>query len=162
VSLSCQFFQERNGVTATTERISKPSNGRAVASDFEGQGYVLFSREHMVALVQRANHDSEFRDHGSQTGLSTSLTLYLEETETAWTVKFAGGEIIDLEQQMNGEFLISGKEEWWRAVFSNRIDPFLATQQGKLKLKRGELAKLSQWYKPFQRAFSIWQTIPIQ
>ena len=61
-----------------------------------------------------------------------------------------------------GEFMISGKAEWWNAVFSNRIDAFLATQQGKLKLTRGELAQLSRWYKPFQRAFAIWQTIPVQ
>ena len=72
------------------------------------------------------------------------------------------GEIIELDQKTKGEFIISGKRQWWKAVFTNRIDPFLATQQGKLQLKRGELAKLSQWYKPFQRAFSIWQTIPVQ
>ena len=162
-AVHCQFFQERTGAASrTAPRISQPPNGRGAAIGFKGPSYVLFSREHMAALVESANHDSEFRDHGSQTRLSTSLTLHLEGTETSWTVKFVGGEIIDLDQQMNGEFLISGREEWWRAVFSNRIDPFLATQQGKLKLKRGELAKLSQWYKPFQRAFSIWQTIPIQ
>jgi L-fuculose-phosphate aldolase len=162
-AVHCQFFQERSGVTAKTQpRVSQPPNGSATAIGFKGQSYELFSREHMAALVESANHDSEFRNHGNQTRLSTSLTLYLEETETAWTVKFVGGEITDLDQQMDGEFLISGREEWWRAVFSNRIDPFLATQQGKLKLKRGELAKLSQWYKPFQRAFSIWQMIPVQ
>jgi len=116
----------------------------------------------MAALVEVANGDSQFRNHGSETGLSTSLTLHVEESETSWTVKFASGEIIELDQKTKGEFIISGKREWWEAVFSNRIDPFLATQQGKLQLKRGELAKLSQWYKPFQRAFSIWQTIPIQ
>jgi hypothetical protein len=116
----------------------------------------------MAALVEHANHDSAFRNHGSETCLSTSLTLHLEETDIAWTVKFVAGEITELNQGTNGEFMISGKEEWWRAVFSNRIDPFLATQQGKLNLKRGELAQLSRWYKPFQRAFSIWQTIPAQ
>jgi hypothetical protein len=58
--------------------------------------------------------------------------------------------------------MISGEQQWWSAVFRARIDPFLATQQGKLKLERGELAQLSRWYKPFQRAFSIWQTIPIE
>jgi hypothetical protein len=58
--------------------------------------------------------------------------------------------------------MISGSEEWWSAVFRARIDPFLATQQGKLKLKRGELSQLACWYKPFERAFSLWQTILIQ
>jgi putative sterol carrier protein len=116
----------------------------------------------MTALVESANQDTQFRDYGAETGLSTSLTLHLEESDTSWTVKFVAGEITGLEQKIDGEFMISGKKEWWQAVFTNRTDPFLATQQGKLRLQRGELAKLSQWYKPFQRAFSIWQTIAVQ
>ena len=161
-AVHCQFFKE--GAAATrgpNSHLSQAQNGKTVALA-DGKSYVLFSQEHMAALVERANHDSEFRSHGSETSLSTSLTLHLEETDISWTVKFVAGEITELNQGTNGEFMISGKEEWWRAVFSNRIDPFLATQQGKLKLERGELAQLSRWYKPFQRAFSIWQTIPAQ
>ena len=158
----CQFFKEGAGVPRAIETgPERATNGKA-AFLAEGKPYALFSQEHMIELVERANHDSEFRQHGSETSLSTSLTLHLEETDVSWTVKFVAGEITELNQETNGEFMISGKEEWWRAVFSNRIDPFLATQQGKLNLKRGELAQLSRWYKPFQRAFSIWQTIPAQ
>jgi len=161
-AVHCQFFRE--GAVATHGANSHPSevqNGKTAALA-GGESYVLFSLEHMAALVEHANHDSAFRNHGSETCLSTSLTLHLEEPDISWTVKFVAGEITELNQGTNGEFMISGKEEWWRAVFSNRIDPFLATQQGKLNLKRGELAQLSRWYKPFQRAFSIWQTIPAQ
>ena len=116
----------------------------------------------MSALVECANHDSQFRSQGEETGLSTSLTLFLEEKNAAWTVRFDCGQITRLDSGDYGEFMISGPEEWWSAVFRARIDPFLATQQGKLKLKRGELAQLARWYKPFQRAFSLWQTILIQ
>ena len=161
-AVHCQFFKD--GAAATRGANSHPNemqNGKTVVLP-DGKSYVLFSQEHMAALVEHANHDSAFRNHGSETCLSTSLTLHLEETDISWTVKFVAGEITELNQETNGEFIISGKEEWWRAVFSNRIDPFLATQQGKLNLKRGELAQLSRWYKPFQRAFSIWQTIPAQ
>jgi L-fuculose-phosphate aldolase len=161
-AVHCQFFKD--GAAAPRGASSYPSqaqNGKT-ASLASGKSYALFSQEHMAALVEHANGDSTFRNHGSETSLSTSLTLHLEETDISWTVKFVAGEITELNQGTNGEFMISGKEEWWRAVFSNRIDPFLATQQGKLKLKRGELAQLSRWYKPFQRAFSIWQTIPAQ
>ena len=161
-AVHCQFFKE--GAAATRGASSQPSqaqNGRT-ASLADGKKYVLFSQEHMAALVEHANEDPTFRNHGSETSLSTSLTLHLEETDISWTVKFVAGEITELNQGTDGEFMISGKEQWWRAVFSNRIDPFLATQQGKLKLQRGELAQLSRWYKPFQRAFSIWQTIPAQ
>ena len=157
-----QFFKAgaspSRGSQTSPER---PPNGKA-AFLAEGKPYVLFSHEHMTKLVERANDDAEFRQHGSETGLSTSLTLHLEETDVFWTVKFVAGEITELHRGGEGDFMISGKEEWWKAVFGNRIDPFLATQQGKLKLTRGELGQLSRWYKPFQRAFSLWQTIPTQ
>jgi putative sterol carrier protein len=156
-AVHCQFFRE-----GTPARHPEVSQATAPARTAGSKRYELFSQEHMSALVDRANGDEEFRKFGADTSLSTSLTLHLDEGGTAWTVKFVGGEITELSKKNNGDFLISGKAEWWNAVFSNRIDAFLATQQGKLKLKRGELAQLSRWYKPFQRAFTLWQTIPIQ
>ena len=160
-AVRCRFFTER----VIHSDISAADSKHKQAVRFEpqtGERYVLFSKEHMSALVDSANHDSQFRSQGKETGLSTSLTLFLNEREAAWTVRFANGEITQLTSGDGGEFMISGPEEWWSAVFRARIDPFLATQQGKLKLSRGELAQLSRWYKPFQRAFSLWQTIPIQ
>ena len=78
---------------------------------------LCFPRNTWPQLVECANHDSEFRNHGSETSLSTSLTLHLEETDTSWTVKFVAGEITELNQGTDGEFMISGKEEWWRGGF---------------------------------------------
>ena len=161
-AVHCQFFKESAGATRTAMVGLESAGNDKAGLPVEGKSYALFSQEHMTALVERANEDSEFRRHGSETSLTTSLTLHLEEGDISWTVKFVAGEITEFNRGVTGDFMISGKEEWWRAVFSNRIDPFLATQQGKLKLKRGELAQLSRWYKPFQRAFSIWQTIPAQ
>jgi L-fuculose-phosphate aldolase len=125
-------------------------------------GHALFSREHMEALIESANSDPTYRQQGKEGSLTTTLTLRLEETKTSWTVYFDNGTITRLDGADDGEFAISGKREWWEAVFCGSIDPFLATQQGKLKLERGELWKLSKWFKPFQRAFALWQTIPIQ
>jgi putative sterol carrier protein len=161
-AVRCQFFRDDRAVGpgAATAESRDPAQKPAACSN--GERYALFSSAHMAALVDYANRDNEFRDFGSETALSTTLTLHLEETDTFWTVRFLAGEITGFDRQTNGDFLISGKEQWWRAVFSKRIDPFLATQQGKLKLKRGDLAQLSRWYKPFHKAFSIWQTIPIQ
>jgi L-fuculose-phosphate aldolase len=160
-AVRCQFWQGRAQAAPEGGR-RRTQNGQADMIPIKSQAYALFSREHMGALVESANDDAQFREHGSATGLSTSLTLRLEAPDRSWTVKFLAGEIVELNQKSDGEFMISGEQQWWRAVFSNRIDPFLATQQGKLKLERGELAKLSRWYKPFQRAFSLWQTIPIR
>jgi L-fuculose-phosphate aldolase len=157
-AVRCQFF--RNQIAAPS------SNGASIApvSDSRpgAERFALFSKKHMQALVASANSDSQFRAYGAETGLTTSLTLFLEETKNTWTVTFVQGEITTLDRADRGKFVIGGKAEWWTAVFNNRIDAFLATQQGKLKLQRGELAELSRWYKPFQRAFSIWQTIPVQ
>jgi len=159
-AVHCQFFKERisDTVGKGKDAAGKQSQGLPVT----GERYPLFSKEHMAALVERANRDTQFRADGLETGLTSSLSLLLEETDAAWTVRFVDGEITQLAPGDGGDFLISGKQEWWGAVFGARIDPFLATQQGKLKLKRGELAQLSRWYKPFQRAFSLWQTIPIR
>jgi L-fuculose-phosphate aldolase len=160
-AVHCQFFKERlNGVPASA--MTPDSNLSDSVAQRAEEGFALFSKEHMQALVDGANRDAEFRAHGAEARLTTSMTLLLEPAESAWTVKFQDGAITALESGDDGEFLISGNAEWWSAVFNNRIDPFLATQQGKLKLKRGELAQLSRWYKPFQKAFAIWQTIPIQ
>jgi L-fuculose-phosphate aldolase len=159
-AVHCQIFKERveAGIATSDDTRREPSTPTAQT---EGC-YALFSKEHMQALVDSANQDAQFRSDGAATSLTTSLTLFLDESEKAWTVRFVDGTISELKPGTDGEFMISGKFEWWKAVFSNRIDAFLATQQGKLKLKRGELAQLSRWYKPFQRAFAIWQTIPIQ
>ena len=157
-AVRCQFFKA--GVSTSQPEPAKPP--QAAPANTSNEKYELFSQAHMRALVDSANGDADFRQFGGDTGLTTSLTLHMEEGDAAWTVKFTGGEIVDLAQRADGEFLISGKAEWWRAVFANKIDAFLATQQGKLKLQRGELAQLSRWYKPFQRAFALWQTIPVQ
>jgi putative sterol carrier protein len=161
-SVRCQLFKDSRGIGPDVAMPDSYDPAQKPAPSSNGERYALFSSEHMAALVDYANRDNEFRGFGSETVLSTTLTLHLEETDTFWTVRFLAGKITGFDRQTDGDFLISGKEEWWKAVFSNRIDPFLATQQGKLKLKRGDLAQLSRWYKPFQKAFSIWQTIPIQ
>ncbi len=161
-AVHCQFFKDSRGIGTGAATATAHQEAQKPGALSNGQRYVLFSSEHMAALVDHANRDDTFRGFGRETELSTTLTLHLEESDTSWTVSFVAGEITGVDRGANGAFLISGKERWWRAVFSNRIDPFLATQQGKLKLKRGELAQLSRWYKPFQKAFSIWQTIPIQ
>jgi len=161
-AVHCQFFHERVSKPAAAPDRSITPDEPAVATTSAGESYPMFSREHMTAMVECANRDSQFRAQGQETGLTSSLTLLLEETNATWTVNFVDGEITELIQGDGGEFMISGNKEWWGAVFRARIDPFLATRQGKLRLKRGELAQLARWYQPFRRAFSLWQTIPIQ
>jgi hypothetical protein len=46
-------------------------------------------------------------------------------------------------------------------VFSGKLDPFVATTQGRMKLK-GDLGKLSRWYVPFSRLFELFRQVKIQ
>lgn len=158
-AVQCQLVRDQIQGSSEPEQTGPKEQKKASK---QTPAYPLFSREHIEALIDSANGDSEFQSQGSAAGLTTTLTLYLEDTDTPWTVYFEEGKITRLEAAVKGEFVISGRREWWEAIFQKRIDPFLATQQGKLKLKRGELWKLSQWFKPFQRAFALWQTIPIK
>lgn len=154
-AVHCQFFKDERS-SAHPEPVAH------LSKDKKGDGHLLFSQEHMAALVADANNDLQFLDQGGETQLTTTMTLQLEDADTRWTLHFKQGKINRIEEGGEGEFVISGKREWWRAIFQGEIDPFLAMQQGKLKLKRGELWKLSQWFKPFQRVFTLWQTIPIR
>jgi L-fuculose-phosphate aldolase len=162
-AVHCQILTGRSPSSNEAQAIADAAKDGGNALSVVNQcRYALFSPEHIDALVKSANADPLFRRFGTEAALTTSLTLHLEETDTSWTVNFFSGEIVDVSQKTAGEFLISGKSEWWAAVFNNRIDPFRATQQGKLRLERGELTRLAQWYKPFERAFSLWQGIPIR
>jgi len=154
-AVHCQLFKNEKGS-------SHPDPAPQSVQSSNGEGYALFSQEHMAALIDKANNDVQFQSQANEANLTTTLTLHLEDSDSPWTVHFERGKITRLETGVGGEFLISGKREWWEAIFQKRLDPFLATQQGKLQLKRGELWKLSQWFKPFQRAFTLWQTIPIK
>ncbi|MGH7775029.1 MAG: class II aldolase/adducin family protein [Candidatus Binatia bacterium] len=159
-AVHCQFFKNETSLAQPNPGSDQTQKVAGVTQ--KNEAYALFSREHVTALIESANSDPQFQSQGSEAGLTTTLTLNLEDSDTPWTVYFENGRITRLEDGAEGEFIISGKREWWEAIFQRRIDPFLATQQGKLKLKRGELWKLSQWFKPFQRAFTLWQTIPIR
>jgi L-fuculose-phosphate aldolase len=159
-AVHCQLIRDQG-----MGRAAAPEAKAAKAAPLErrnGPAHALFSRAHMQALVDAANEDEQYRAHGKEGALTTSLTLRMDGEGGPWTVHFDGGAITRLESADDGEFSIGGGREWWEAVFRGRLDPFLATQQGKLKLERGEMWKLSKWFKPFQRAFALWQTIPIQ
>lgn len=160
-AVQCQLVRDQIQGGCEPE-LERSGQGERKEASKQAPAYPLFSREHIEALIESANGDAEFQRQARAENLTTALTLRLEEAGAPWSVHFDNGRIVRWEAADDGEFVISGKREWWEAVFKGRIDPFLATQQGKLKLERGELWKLSQWFKPFQRAFYLWQNIPIE
>jgi L-fuculose-phosphate aldolase len=158
-AVHCQFFKDQTGPSDPAPEVNSAQTQKENVRQ-KSERYALFSREHMDALIQSANDDPQFRSQAKEAVLTTTLTLRMEDDDTHWTVHFENGRISRWGTEKNGEFMITGKRVWWEAIFQKNLDPFFATQQGKLKLERGELWKLSQWFKPFQRAFTLWQAIP--
>jgi len=151
----CQMMKEG-------ESASSPPEEKTVTQEASGERHELFSVAHIMSLIQAANADESFRKEAQAKNLKTSVTLAVEEDKTAFTFHFSAGSITGFRDENGGEFIFSGKRQWWEAIFNGRIDPFLATQQGKLKLLHGEMWQLSQWFKPFERMFQIWQRVPVK
>ncbi len=124
--------------------------------------YELFSEEQIKDIVELVNHDEKFKKLSLDTSLKTRLAVVLDDTQQAYCFNFADGKIVDYTQTTDGaEFIISGKGQYWRAIFNRQLDPFAATRQKKLKLK-GDFAKISRWYVPFNRLFELWVKTPVE
>jgi len=152
-AVHCQIWSQSK-TTTRKQAPAKPLRKKQAAT------LPLFSRDHVSAMMDKVNEDATFRKEGREKHLTTSLTMSVEDESLEWTFHFDQGKIVKLDDQRPGEFVIRGKKEWWAAVFQKSFDPFLATQQGKLQLVHGEIWQLSQWFKPFQRGFELWQAIP--
>jgi putative sterol carrier protein len=57
--------------------------------------------------------------------------------------------------------VISAPWNVWEAVFLGKLDPFVATTQGRMQLK-GQLGQLSRWYVPFSRLFELFKQVKIK
>ncbi len=124
--------------------------------------YKLFSEEQIKDIVELVNRDEKFKQLSIETSLKTKLAVSLDDTQTVYCFDFADGGIAGFTRSAeDAEFVISGKAEYWRAIFNRQLDPFAATTQKKLKLK-GDFAKISRWYVPFNRLFELWKMVPVE
>ena len=124
--------------------------------------YKLFSPEQIEEIVKMVNADVKFKQLATETSLETKLAVVLDETQTTYCFHFSNGGIKGFSTSVNeAEFVISGKGEYWRSIFNRQLDPFVATTQKKLKLK-GDFAKISRWYVPFNRLFDLWTSVPVE
>jgi putative sterol carrier protein len=89
------------------------------------------------------------------------LAVQMEETGQVYSFKFENGQIKNVTQNKDVEFLITAPKAVWRSVFKREIDPFVATTQKKMNL-RGDFAKISKWYAPCSRLFELWQRVPVE
>jgi L-fuculose-phosphate aldolase len=123
--------------------------------------HLIFSREHIQAIVELVNKDAFIAQKGAEQGMTLKLAIAMDGYDTAYKFNFEKGRIVNLEFDNDAPFVISAPIEIWEAVFLGKIDPFVTTTQGKMKLK-GEMGKLSRWFVPFSRLFEIFKQVKIK
>jgi L-fuculose-phosphate aldolase len=124
-------------------------------------GYVMFSREHIQAIVDLVNQDEFIARKGQELDLTLQLAIRLDGHNNAYKFNFEKGKITRLDFNEDAPFVISAPVEVWELIFLGKLDPFVATMQGKMKLK-GELGELSRWYVPFSRLFELFKQVKIK
>ncbi|MCB9757761.1 MAG: class II aldolase/adducin family protein [Candidatus Omnitrophica bacterium] len=123
--------------------------------------FKLFSPQQINEIVRLVNSDVHMKELGKKTKMNMVLAVRLNETGELYCFHFEDGQIIDIDEDEEAEFLISASEDIWRAVFKRQIDPFVATTQKKMHL-RGDFAKISKWYAPCSRIFELWAQVPVE
>ncbi|MFH1856861.1 MAG: class II aldolase/adducin family protein [Candidatus Omnitrophota bacterium] len=122
----------------------------------------MFSKEHISKIVDLLNQDEDFSSKAIEPELTTKVAIKMTaEKEVVYKFDFQKGKISKLEFDDDAPFVISGAPEVWKLVFEGKIDPFVASTQGKLKLK-GDMAKLALWYAAFSRMFFLFRQIKIK
>jgi L-fuculose-phosphate aldolase len=123
--------------------------------------FPMFSSEHIQAIVDLVNQDEFIVKKGQEMDLTLKLAIKLDGTDKVYKFNFEKGRIAKLEFDAEAPFIISAPPEVWEAVFLGKLDPFVATTQGKMKLK-GDLGRLSRWYVPFSRLFELFKEVKIK
>jgi L-fuculose-phosphate aldolase len=125
------------------------------------KSYDMFSKEHIQAIVDLVNKDEFISKKGQEQDLTLQLAIKLDASDKVYKFVFEKGKISKLEFDDAAPFLISAPSQVWEAIFLGKLEPFVATTQGKMKLK-GDLGKLSRWYVPFSRLFELFRQVKIK
>lgn len=125
------------------------------------QGQLMFSREHIQAIVDLVNKDELIAAKGKELDLTLQLAIKMDGNSNIYKFIFEKGTIKELAFDENAPYVISAPAQVWEAVFLGKINPFVATTQGKMKLK-GDFGKLSRWFVPFNRLFEIFRQVKIK
>ncbi len=125
------------------------------------KAYAMFSREHIQAIVDLVNKDEFIAHKGQESDLTLELAIKLDGANLIYKFNFVKGRITKLDMDEDAPFVISAPGEIWELIFLGKLEPFVATTQGKMKLK-GDLGKLSRWYVPFSRLFELFKQVKIK
>jgi L-fuculose-phosphate aldolase len=127
----------------------------------EADAYPMFSQEHIQAIVGLVNQDEFIAQKGKELDLTLQLAIKLDGDSRVYKFNFEKGRVNKLEFDEDAPFVISAPDDVWEAIFLGKLDPFVATTQGKMKLK-GQLGQLARWYVPFSRLFQIFKEVKIR
>lgn len=123
--------------------------------------YPMFSSGHIQAIVDLVNKDEFIARKGQELDLSLKMAIKMDGLNKVYKFNFEKGYIRKLEFDEDAPFVISAPPDVWEMIFLGKLDPFVATTQGKMKLK-GDLGKLSRWYVPFSRVFELFKQVKIK
>ncbi len=127
----------------------------------KAEAYPMFSKEHIQAIVDLVNQDEFIAKKGQELDLTLKLAIKMDGDNRIYKFNFEKGRVLSLEFDEDAPFIISAPAAAWELVFMGKLDPFVATTQGKMKLK-GDLGKLSRWYVPFSRLFELFKAVKIK
>lgn len=122
--------------------------------------YMMFSQEHIQAIVNLVNKDEFIAQKGKELDLTVKLAIKLDGTNDVYKFNFEQGKIVKLDTDSDAPFVISAPADVWQQVFLGKLDSFVAVTQGKMKLS-GQLGQLSKWYVPFSRLFALFKEVRI-
>lgn len=123
--------------------------------------FVMFSREHIQAIVDLVNKDEFIAKKGLEMDLTLQYAIKLDGTDKVYKFNFEKGKIARLDLDADAPFVASAPAGVWEAVFLGKLDPFVAVTQGKMKLQ-GQLGQLARWYVPFARLFELFKQVKIK
>ena len=123
--------------------------------------YLMFSPEHIQAIVDLVNQDEFIAKKGAELDLTLKLAIKLDGHDKVYKFNFEKGKIVKLDLDADAPFVISAPADVWELVFLGKLDSFVAVTQGKMKLQ-GQLGQLSKWYVPFNRLFELFRQVKIK
>jgi len=135
---------------------------KGIKADLESdKSFLMFSNEHIQAIVDLVNNDESIRKKGEELDLTLKLAIKMDGINKSYKFNFEKGRIVKLDFDEDAPFVISAPSDVWEMIFYGKLDPFVATMQGKMKLK-GEFGKLSRWYVPFGKVFEKFRMVKIK
>jgi len=127
----------------------------------QDNAYLMFSPEHIQAIVDLVNKDEFIQKKGKELDLTLQYAIKLDGHDKVYKFVFEKGRIAKLELDDNAPFVASAPTEVWGLIFLGKLDPFVAVTQGKMKLQ-GQLGQLAKWYVPFSRLFELFRQVKIK